>query len=126
MAISPAAGTTAVTSANNRTPREGDTWARTTKLTTKLYVTYKGFNARETVLTVSREPKTDSSTMKKIAEPVGGRGRKRTEEETTKKVKSRKNTTDTRITGEDGDNKVEGFRKGRTNFLTRCQAESMG
>jgi hypothetical protein len=98
---------------------------RATELTTIFYVTHEGVDAREAVFTVIREPKSDS-TLNKGADTGRGRGRKRTEEETTKKVNNKKGINNTGITGGKRGSIVKGFRKTRTNFLARCHASSPG
>jgi hypothetical protein len=57
---------------------------RATELTNILHVTQENVDAKEVIFIVSREAKSDS-TVNKGADTGKGRGRKRTEAETTKR-----------------------------------------
>jgi mannose/fructose/N-acetylgalactosamine-specific phosphotransferase system component IIB len=64
MAVSPASGTTAVTTTTIKTSRQRSIKTRATELTGILYVTKEGVYPREAVFTVIREPKSDSTLNK--------------------------------------------------------------
>jgi hypothetical protein len=86
VAVSPTSGTTAITTATNRTSRQRGIRTRATELTT-IIVTHEVVDAKEPIFTVSREPKL-YSTLNKGADTGRGRARERDEEETILKVNS--------------------------------------
>jgi hypothetical protein len=96
--------------ATNKTSREGGIVTRATELTTVLYVTQEGVDAKAAVFTVSREPKSDS-TLNQGANTGKGCDRKRTKEETTRKANNYKGRSSAGIAGGKGEDS-RGFQKG--------------
>jgi hypothetical protein len=113
MAVSPALGTTAVTSTANITSRQGGIRKRAMEHSTILYVTKEGVYAREAIIfTVIREPKSDS-TLNKAADTrtrprKGGGDHQKGEQPLNQKC-----TSNMGITGWKGGSIVADFGKGR-------------